>query len=62
MRESTKYRNYRAQKESTEKKYRKNMRETRQGNKFWQLTPLFTPDLPGDRHLTLGILEKLKFC
>ena len=41
--------------------YRKKMRETRKGNRFWQLTPLFAPDLPGDRHFTLGILEKLKF-
>ena len=31
------------------------------GKKFCQPTPSFILNLPGDRHVTLGILEKLKF-
>ena len=32
--------------------YRRQMRQTEEGNRFWQLTPLFTPELLSDRHFT----------
>ena len=30
-------------------RYRRQMRKTEEGNIFWQQTPRFTTDLPGDR-------------
>ena len=32
--------------------------ERNRGNTFWQPTPSFSPNLPGDRHVTpIGILR-----
>ena len=33
-------------------KYRRQMRQTGEGNRFWQLTPLFTSELFSDRQFT----------
>ena len=40
----------------------KKSNERNRGNRFWQPTSSFNPNLPGDRHFTpIGIIEELKF-